>query len=150
MLSQYYAEDIPDDAIGDVDWLVGACLLIRREVVDGVGLMDEGYFMYSEELDWCRRIKRSGWRVVYYPEARVIHHLGKSSEQAVTERHINFQRAKLRYFRKHHGRLSEAILRLVLLINYTWQLCLEAAKGLLGHKRPLRRQRVRAYWQVLR
>jgi len=68
----------------------------------------------------------------------------------VTERHINFQRAKLRYFRKYHGPLAAGLLRLVLLLNYLSQLALEALKGLLGHKRPLRWQRVRAYWRVLR
>jgi hypothetical protein len=76
--------------------------------------------------------------------------VGKSSEQAVTARHVNFNRAKLRYFRKYHGRFPAAVLRLFLLFNYGWQLVLEGMKGLAGHKRPLRRQRVRAYWRVLR
>jgi GT2 family glycosyltransferase len=150
LLSNYYAEDISDSDRADVDWLVGACLIVRREVVEQVGRMDEAYFMYSEELDWCRRIKTAGWRIVYLPEARFLHHIGKSSEQAITERHINFQRAKLRYFHKFHGRPAAAFLRGVLLLNYAVQLVAEAAKGLLGHKRALRRQRVSAYWRVLR
>jgi hypothetical protein len=129
---------------------MGACLMTRREVIEQVGGMDEGYFMYSEELDWCHRIKQAGWGIVYLPTAQVIHHTGKSSEQAVTTRHINFQQAKLRYFRKYHGRLAAFILRLFLLFMYGWQLGLEAIKGLAGHKRPLRWQRVHAYWQVLR
>jgi hypothetical protein len=115
-----------------------------------VGGMDEAYFMYSEELDWCRRIKDSGWRVVYYPEAKIVHYVGQSSDQAVVARHINFQQAKLRYFRKYNGRFTALVLRLFLLLNYSWQLILEAVKGLFGHKRPLRRQRVQAYWQVIR
>jgi N-acetylglucosaminyl-diphospho-decaprenol L-rhamnosyltransferase len=78
--------------------------------------------MYSEELDYCRRIKEAGWRVVYLPAAQVTHHSGKSSEQAVAARHIAFQRAKLRYFRKFHGRLPAQFLRFVLLSNYLWQL----------------------------
>jgi N-acetylglucosaminyl-diphospho-decaprenol L-rhamnosyltransferase len=88
--------------------------------------------------------------VVYLPAAKVVHYEGKSSEQAVTARHINFQRAKLRYFRKYHGRIVTIVLRLFLLLNYSWQLGLEMFKGLAGHKRDLRRQRVRAYWQVIR
>jgi N-acetylglucosaminyl-diphospho-decaprenol L-rhamnosyltransferase len=150
LLSRYYAEDIDDEDTADVDWLVGACLIVRRNVVDQVGYLDEAYFMYSEELDWCRRIKASGWRIVYLPEAKFIHHIGKSSEQAVTERHINFQRAKLRYFRKFHGRPAAAFLRAVLLLNYAFQLVVETAKGSLGNKRDLRRQRASAYWKVLR
>ena len=150
VLRRYYALDLPDDAPADVDWLTGACLMAPRAVYARVGGLDEGYFMYSEELDWCRRIVAAGWRVVYYPAARVVHHVGKSSEQAVTARHINFQRAKLRYFRKYHGRGAAALLRAFLLLSYAWQMALEAAKGALGSQRALRRQRVRAYRDVLR
>lgn len=150
ILQSYRIEDVPDDQIAEVDWITGAAMMVRRSVVEQVGQMDEHYFMYSEELDWCRRIKEAGWRIVYFPEAEVIHHVGKSSEQAVTERHINFQRAKLRYFRKFHGRFVCMALRVFLLANYAWQMALEASKGLLGSKRTLRRQRVAAYWQVLR
>jgi GT2 family glycosyltransferase len=150
LLRRYYAEDIGDEETADVDWVKGACLMTRRAVLEQVGPLDADYFMYSEELDWCKRIKSAGWRVVYLPEAKIIHHEGKSSEQAVTARHINFQRAKLRYFRKYHGMMVTLALRLFLLLNYLWQLGLEACKGLVGHKKELRRQRVRAYWQVIR
>ena len=122
--------------------------MVPRSAYEAVGGLDEGYFMYSEELDWCRRIKESGRRVVYYPAARVIHHVGKSSEQAVTARHINFNRAKLRYFRKYHGRFMVAVLRVFLLAGYAWQM--EGIKGLLGSNPILRRQRVRVYIDVLK
>jgi hypothetical protein len=147
---RYYVLDQPDDAIQDVDWVVGACLMGRRQAIEDAGLLDEGFFMYSEELDWCRRIKDRGWRVVYLPTAQVIHHEGKSSEQVVPARHVHFQRSKVRYFRKHHGRLPATALRLFLLLTYVYQLALEVTKWVLGHKRPLRRERVAAYWQVLR
>ena len=150
ILRHYYAQDLPDDEVADVDWVTGACMLTRYEIYKAIGGLDEAYFMYSEELDWCRRINDAGWRIVYYPKALVLHHVGKSSEQAVTARHINFQRAKLRYFQKFHGGTAVAALRALLLLNYIWQLLIEGIKGLLGHKRPLRQQRVRAYWQVIR
>jgi GT2 family glycosyltransferase len=150
VLRRYYAFDLPDDRTIEVDWLTGACILVPRAVVERIGGLDEGYYMYSEELDWCRRIKGAGWRVVYHPAARVVHHVGRSSEQAATARHINFQRAKLRYFRKYHGRAAAGALRVFLLGTYTWQLALEGAKGLLGSQPDLRRQRVRAYYDVLR
>lgn len=150
MMMRYFAADMADDAINDVDWVTGACMLTRREVVEQVGGMDAAYFMYSEELDWCKRIKGAGWRVVYLPTAAVVHHVGKSSEQAVTARHINFNRAKLRYFRKHHGYWAYSFLRVAILKQYLFQICIEGCKGVLGHKRPLRKQRVRSYWQVLK
>ncbi|MCB9422188.1 MAG: glycosyltransferase family 2 protein [Ardenticatenaceae bacterium] len=150
ILRHYYAQDLPDDEISEVDWVTGACMLTRREIFNTIGGLDEAYFMYSEELDWCHRIKDAGWRIVYDPSAQVLHHVGKSSEQAVTARHINFQRAKLRYFRKFHGGTAVAVLRTVLLFNYIGQLIVEGLKGIVGHKRPLRWQRVQAYWQVIR
>jgi GT2 family glycosyltransferase len=142
--------DTPDDTIQPVDWVVGACLLVRRDAYEQAGGLDEGFFMYSEEMDWCRRIKDAGWEIVYLPTATVIHHEGKSSEQVVAERHIRFQSSKVRYFRKHHGPAQGGIVRWFLLLTYGYQWLREGAKWLVGHKRPLRAERVRAYGQVLR
>ncbi|GAB4275762.1 MAG: glycosyltransferase family 2 protein [Candidatus Promineifilaceae bacterium] len=150
VLDHYYAADLPDDELAEVDWVMGAAMLLPADVVTAVGGMDPGYFMYSEELDWCKRIKAAGWRVIYFPQAKIIHHEGKSSEQAIAARHINFNRAKLRYYRKYHGRLATLLLRIFLLKSYAYQIVVEGIKGLLGHKRPLRWQRIQLYWQVLR
>lgn len=150
-LDRYYARDLPDDRPAVVDWVTGACLLIRREVYTQIGGFDEGFFMYSEELDYCRRARAAGWQVAYTPAAQVYHYEGKSSEQAPSaERHIRFQRSKIRYFRKYHGPAAAQALRLALLANFAQQLAVESAKALLGHKREMRLARVRAYWQVLR
>ena len=150
LLTRYYVEDRPDDEVSEVDWVMGAAIMTRNEIVGEVGGMDPDYFMYSEELDWCRRIKEAGWRVFYLPTAQIIHYQGKSSEQASTARHINFNRAKLRYFYLYHGRTAALFLRLTLLTNYAVQIFLEGGKGILGHRRSLRWQRVSAYWEVLR
>ena len=150
VLRRYYVLDRPDDTIQEVDWLFGACFLVRRKVIQQVGTLDEDFFMYSEEMDWCYRMRQAGWKVVYLPEAQVIHYGGKSSDQVAAQRHIYFQTSKVRYFRKHHGALTAGVLRVAVLAMYAGQLALEAAKGALGHKRALRRERVRAYWQVLR
>lgn len=150
LLERYYVLDRPDDEIQDVDWVTGAALMVRREAVEEVGPLDEGFFMYSEELDWCRRFREAGWRVVYLPTARIVHHVGKSSEQVLPARHIHFQTSKVRYFRKYHGPLAAEALRLFLLGNYLWQIGVEGAKWLLGHKRSLRAGRIAAYCQVLR
>jgi N-acetylglucosaminyl-diphospho-decaprenol L-rhamnosyltransferase len=150
LLERYYVQDQPDDATLDVDWVKGAALMARQEAIEQVGLMDEEYFMYSEELDWCRRFKDAGWRVVYLPAAQIVHYGGKSSDQVVTSRHIHFQTSKVRYFRKFHGRFVGELLRWFLLGNYVWQLGLEGAKWLVGHKRALRAERIAAYRQVLR
>ena len=143
------AADLLDSTGEEVDWLVGAALLTRRSVLDQVGGFDEGYFMYSEELDWCRRVKTAGWRVVYLPSAQIVHYEGKSSEQVVAARHIRFQTSKVRYFRKFHGRLAADALRAFLLAAFAVEWVLEAIKWLLGSKRLLRRERMAAYAQLL-
>jgi hypothetical protein len=145
----------PGDFRQDVDWVVGAAMLARRSALEEVrysfaaGPFDESFFMYSEELDLCRRLKTAGWRVLYVPEARVIHYEGRSSEQAVAARHIHFSRSKVRYYEKYFGPRWAAALRRFLLLEFRWQIGVERAKWLLGHKRDLRRQRIAAYRTVI-
>ncbi|MGC8878298.1 MAG: glycosyltransferase family 2 protein [Anaerolineae bacterium] len=146
----YYMADRAEGSAQPVDWLVGAALIIRRATWEAVGPLDEGYFMYFEELDWCHRCRAAGWEVHYVPQAVIIHHEGKSSEQVPVARTIHFQCSKVRYFRKYHGVVWAHCVRLFLLWTFAVQLFEETLKWLLGHKRPLRRERMDAYWQVLR
>jgi len=149
-MRRYYLEDRSDDEEQRVDWVTGACIMLRRQALEEVGLLDENFFMYSEELDWCYRAKAVGWEVGYLPNAQVIHYGGRSSAQEVPARHIHFQQSKLTFFRKHHGRWQAELLRSFLMGSYALQLVAECVKWLLRHKPALRRQRVAAYWQVLR
>jgi GT2 family glycosyltransferase len=78
-------------------------MLARREAVTSVGGMDEAFFMFNEDVDWCRRMNLAGWSVDYVPAARVVHHIGASegtSDRVILERH----RGMIHYFRKHHRR----------------------------------------------
>jgi GT2 family glycosyltransferase len=85
-----------------VDWASGAALLVRRAAVAAVGGMDEAYFMFNEDVDWCRRMNLAGWSVDFVPGATVVHHIGAShgavSNRVILERH----RGMIHYFRKHH------------------------------------------------
>ena len=148
-LRRYHYADANDGVVQDVDWLMGACLLLRRKAIPPGGF-DEQFFMYSEETDLCKRMKDAGWRVVYFPAAQVVHHHSQSSDQVVPLRHVRFQSSRVRYFRKHHGWLAAHLLRAFILFSYELLLLEESAKWLAGHKRPLRRERIRSYWQVLR
>ena len=92
----------------DCDWVSFACILIKREALDDAGLMDEGYFMYFEDADYCRALKTHGWRVVYEPAARVVHLRGgsspvKSSLKAKKRPPPYYYAARTRYFRKAYG-----------------------------------------------
>lgn len=146
----YHLADWPADSRQDVDWLVGAALLVRGEVLAALGGFDPQFFMYSEETDLCRRVKGAGWRVVYDPAAIVIHAEGRSSGQVGAKRHILFNRSKVRYARKWHGPVWAALLRRYLLAEFRLQIASELVKALLGHKRALRRSRVAAYRDVLK
>ena len=150
LFARYSMADIPDDQEQEADWLVGAALMARREVYEQIGGLDEGFFMYSEELDWCKRAKDAGWRIAYDPAAEIIHYEGKSSEQAVARRDIAFFSSRVRYTRKYYGRAWAELLRWWLLATFGFQWLREGAKWLVGHKRPLRAQRMAAYRQVMK
>ncbi len=148
-IAEYRLLDAAADAIQDVDWVVGAALLARRATLEQIGGFDERFFMYSEELDLCKRAKTAGWRVVYFPPARVLHHEAKSSSQVWAQRDIYFHSSKVRYFKKHHGAWQGELLRYFLLATFAYQWLEEGAKFLAGHKRALRKERMNAYAQTL-
>lgn len=150
ILTRYYMLDTSDDVAQEVDWITGSAMFVRREVYEQVGGFDEGFFMYSEELDWCYRVKKAGWQIVYLPSVQIVHHGGKSSEQVLAQRDIHFHSSKVRFFRKYRGAFVAEFLRVFLLLMFAFQFAEESFKWLLGHKRALRAARVKAYAQVLR
>jgi hypothetical protein len=86
-----------------VDWVMGAALLLRRDALDEVGLFDEGFFLYSEEVDLQFRLRRAGWKVHYFPDVTIVHHESQFSA-AIPERRVNeMWRSRHRYWRKHHS-----------------------------------------------
>ncbi|MGF1544351.1 MAG: glycosyltransferase family 2 protein [Parvularculaceae bacterium] len=106
-----------DDAPTDAEWVSFACVLLRREAVDAVGPMDEGYFMYFEDADYCRQLRRGGWSVVYEPSARVVHLRGGSSPVKSLMREKKrppayFYASRTRYFRKSFGPLGPTLANL--------------------------------------
>jgi GT2 family glycosyltransferase len=87
----------------DVDWAMASALLVRRDALDAVGLFDEGFFIYSEETDLCRRLRNVGWRTQFFPSVTVVHHESQFSA-GIPERRINeMWRGRHRYWRKHHS-----------------------------------------------
>jgi len=149
-LARYYMNDTPLDAPADVDWLVGACLLVRRAVFARVGLLDERSFLYSEEPEWCWRVRRAGWRVGYIPAALVWHHEGASTGQNVLVRQRAFALSKARLMRTLYGPVIGWAARALLVADQSVRLVREAGKWMLGHKRDLRAARIIAAWGTLR
>ena len=93
------------DSERDVDVVSGMFMLVPRHVFETVGLLDEAFFVYSEEADWCRRIRDAGWRCVFAPEARILHLEGgsKSTAQIKSRMYVQKQKSKMIYTRKHYG-----------------------------------------------
>lgn len=86
----------------EVDQPEGAALLIRRTVLDEVGLLDEGYFMLFEEVDWCYRVKQHGWQIWFDPDAKIVHHYGQSIKQVKARMILSSHRGLYRFWRKHY------------------------------------------------
>jgi N-acetylglucosaminyl-diphospho-decaprenol L-rhamnosyltransferase len=101
--------ELDPDKAQECDWVPGCYYLIRKSVIDEVGLFDPLFFLYAEEVDLCRRVKNAGWQVHYFPDARVVHLGGESAKTAGevdTNRQIDALaiESNLLYIRKHHGR----------------------------------------------
>lgn len=92
------------------DWVSASCWLARREVLLAVGLFDEGFFLYEEDVDLCYRLREAGWRIVFTPRAEVIHHQGASNARSSGRALAEYHRSHLRYYRKHNNPLSVAAL----------------------------------------
>lgn len=134
-----------------VEVLLGACIMVRREALDNVGFLDERFFMYSEEVDFCHRLRKAGWSLHWVPQAQVVHHGGQSTRQAATDMFLQLYEAKLLYFRKHYGRGAARLYKLILLIGSLPRLILVPLAWL---ERPPRREEHRAladrYWRLMR
>ena len=136
--------------VQDVDMLMGACLMVRKEVLDQVGCFDEDYFIYSEEVDLCYRIQRAGWRLYWVPEAKIVHYGGQSTQQVPNEMFLNLYHGKIKYFRKHYG---SAMARIYILILMTAALSRIILAPFAFFVNPSRRQKhltlVDRYWRLV-
>jgi hypothetical protein len=105
LMGGYLLTYLDDKTAMEVDSLCGAAMVVRREVIDKVGLMDEGYFMYGDDIDWCYKIKQAGWKVYYLPEAEMIHYGGRGGSRRQSYRNIfEFHRAMAIFYWKHYSK----------------------------------------------
>ncbi len=98
----------------EVDCVVGAFMMVRRAAIDQVGLLDESFWMYGEDIDWAFRIKQAGWKILYYPRVTVLHVKRAASRQNPRTR-LEFQRASLIFYRKHYAATTPRLLHLAVL-----------------------------------
>ena len=87
----------------EVDSVIGACMMVRRKAMEQVGLLDEDYFLFLEETDWCYQMKKAGWKVYHLPEVEIYHFQGKSAEAEKKRAKVEYYRSRYHFFRKNRG-----------------------------------------------
>lgn len=135
----------------DVDVVSGMFMLLPRKVFDVVGYLDEAFFIYSEEADWCRRIRAAGWRCTFVPEAQILHLDGgsKSTSQIRSHMHVQMQKSKMIYVRKHYGPLGAFATRGIFVLASLIRGTIFGLKGLI-RATPETKARVRLAGAALR
>jgi hypothetical protein len=130
LFGPHYPSQGPDERAGpqQADYVEGAALLVRREAFEQAGGLDEGFFMYAEEVDWCFTLKRAGWQVWYAPDARITHLGGGSSKNRKTAREADLYRSRVRFFRKHYGAAQANALKTLIVASVAAK---QAGHGLL-------------------
>jgi GT2 family glycosyltransferase len=110
-LNAFYAGGFDHDSVREADFVMGACMLVRRDAIDEVGLLDEEFFLFSEETDWCYRFHEAGWKVLFYPGSECVHVGGASHGGRLYRENL---RGHLRFLEKHRGvRVAERARRML-------------------------------------
>lgn len=130
----------------DANSLVGAGIIVRRRAIEEIGELDEGYFLFMEETDWCFRMRQKGWRVCFVPHAQIIHLQGASAAMARAEAKIEFYRSRYRFFAKWRGKTATTLLRWGLMLRLLVEVT--ANSLLIGTRKH--RDRWRTSCQLLR
>lgn len=137
-----------------VDVVSGSFMMVRREAIKQVGRMDEDYFLYYEETDWCYRFARAGWKTVFWPGARIIHIGDQSSQKEALKMFVQFHKSLLIFFKKHYGLPVYLLARLMLIFNSGLRslvgITMAGLMRITGKDRISRREQARKCWWVLR
>ena len=136
LAGRFVQELDPHDRPRRVDWLIGACLAVRRETIDEIGLKDEAFPMFHEETDWCMRIRRAGFEVWFLPSAEVVHLGGTSTVERWGDAVVlEYYRAKLHFVRKHYGPAALLAHRVLISGLFALRLAREAAVAAISRLR---------------
>ena len=138
----------------EVESVVGACMLVRKEAMEEVGPLDEDYFFFFEETDWCFRMRKKGWGVYHIPGARVIHLQGATAERFHSRARLEFYRSRYLFCRKHRGGLALAELRVTVFMKLVFNLlfltlsCLASAGTVAEWRRRLATYARLLFWHL--
>lgn len=120
-IREYLMTDWDHSEVAEVDWVSGAALVARREMLDQIGVLDERFFMYCEDVDIAYRAKQAGWKVMYFPGATVMHLRARSSDQNPVPMIIAFHRSMYAFFKKHYSARSSVLTRAIVPLGLTFR-----------------------------
>ena len=121
LFAKYNLTYLDPDTACEIDSLSGCFMLVRKEIFEKIGGFDEGFFLYGEDLDWCYRIKKAGWKIYYLPQVEVIHYKGESTLRSNIDARRTFFDAMHRFVKKHYSGkfpITASFIRLGIFINY--------------------------------
>lgn len=121
--NDYNLDNLDDDGVYEIDCLTGAFIFMRSEVLSQIGLLDETFFMYGEDIDLCYRIKKAGWKIVYFGKNKITHFKGASSKKQKSKLIYEFYRAMYVYYKKHNADENNFLVNVVVYIGIAF-LCL--------------------------
>jgi len=150
-LGKYAGEfRIHDGIVREVDYINGCCFLVRRETIDGIGMLDDNIFLDYEDLDWCYRIKKGGWRIYFYPLVRITHHWGQSRKTIFRESFVRRYESMYYFYLKTYGKLSFYALKLIAINGFALRWFVVATRYLLtGFRRKEVEDELGAYRDVI-
>lgn len=131
----YHKSYLNMDDIHEIDCLVGAFMMVRRETINQIGMLDENFFMYGEDIDWCFRIKQAGWKIIYNPLISIVHYKGASSRKKPFKIVYEFHRAMLLFHQKHFSKKYNFIINGIVYTGIFIKLTLSVLLNLLNGKR---------------
>lgn len=119
------------NCICQIDQPMGCCLMIRKEALASIGVFDEKFYMYFEEVDLCYRLKKKGWQIYFTPEAQILHFGGRGTSQAEIQMFIERQRSMYKFYKKHYGNLQLLALKILIFINSIIKTSINLTKWIL-------------------
>lgn len=127
--------------------IIGCFWLVRSKAIENVGMLDEGFFIYAEDFDWCKRFREAKWDIVYYPQTSAIHYGGASSGNEKMRFNLEMRRAMMRYYRKHKGIIGQSTIFIITLIHEVIRIAGQLARLLFSKTdRQMRLYKIHRSW----
>lgn len=130
------------NSVREVDFVGGSCMLLRRIALERIGLLDAGFFMYSEEADLCYRLKKACWKVYFLPDAKIIHYGGQSAKHDVNRMAVELYKSKYIFIKKHHGLIPALAYKAVVAVSSIARLAAWAPGAVISHNKKTYQSRL--------